>query len=87
MRSCTRTAIAHLMERMAARKKRPDHEVDQSSISKPACPECGNPNPRIPMRVIDSLMENEERVSTLEGKLHQSPEWTAAVALRHADEV
>ena len=53
--SCTKTALM----RVAAR-------ADSTLVAPERCPECGNPNPRIPMRIIDELMERYERKEELE---------------------
>lgn len=77
---CTKTAIMNFLKRLAAKKKL--EIVGISSFEQLPCPQCGNPNPKIPMRVIDALMANKERSARidkelLERKLKAHPEWAA----------
>jgi hypothetical protein len=68
---CTRTAIKNVEARAAARKERPDGNVDWSSIQRAPCPDCGNPNPRIPMWLYDKVTERMDRRLAAEKALRE----------------
>jgi len=61
---CTQTAIANATARHDAQMVRPDGTVER----KP-CPECGNPYPKIPLRIIDGLMERYDAKQKIEKDL------------------
>ncbi len=69
--ACTNTATMNLQMRITARNGHGN--VGASSIEQLPCPECGNPHPRIPMRVFDAIVANEERMVLIERKLKE--EW------------
>jgi len=58
--ACTRTAF----EQVAARG-------DPNLVAPARCPDCGNPNPRIPMREVDALVADEQRLKELERMLSE----------------
>ncbi len=60
---CTQTAMLHLQSGIAARNEHPDCSIDWSAIPRLPCPDCGNRLPKIPMRVLDAIMSNKERVA------------------------
>lgn len=66
---CTRTALMELTAAAAAREKHPDGDGDPGTIPSKPCPECGNPNPQIPMRVIDEIVADEEAMARAEQSL------------------
>ena len=56
---CTRTAIAELIASMAAIEERSGC-ADWSSSAPAPCPDCGNPNPQIPLRLIREILSDGE---------------------------
>ena len=58
--ACARTAFEQM-----------EVEGDPSLTAPTCCPDCGNPNPRIPLRVMDALVADEEKVRRLEKVLRE----------------
>jgi hypothetical protein len=53
--ACTRTAFEQIAATNDPNLTAPEH-----------CPDCGNPNPRIPLKEIDALLGDEAKVEELE---------------------
>jgi hypothetical protein len=80
--SCTQTALMEVRTSLAVRAKHPDCHLDRSTIPRIPCPECGNPAPKIPLRVIDAMTADKEKMAIIdkrlrEEKLKAHPEWAA----------
>jgi hypothetical protein len=66
---CTRTALAGVRER-----------TENGRSNEQPCPDCGNPNPRIPLWVLDEIVSDEEAVARAEEVvndrfLKEHPDW------------
>jgi len=66
---CTRAAFAQVEER-----------AENGRSTDQLCPECGNPNPRIPLWVLDEIVSDEEAMARAEKLvkdrfLKEHPDW------------
>ncbi len=63
---CTRTAMANVEARYAAREELPDGRIIRGSFQPAPCPDCGTPNPAVPMRIMDAFMSNTEAMERVD---------------------
>ncbi len=62
---CTRAALEQLTAWIAAEKARSASEDPIPNIPSP-CPECGNPYPQVPLRVVREMLKYAEEMESAE---------------------
>jgi hypothetical protein len=58
--ACIRTALAEVTR-----------EKESTSTNNLICPDCGNPNPKIPLWVMDEIVANEEQMALAEERVKE----------------